>query len=944
MKSIVRNSLLGIGTLLALVWMAVPNTARALEVCSGMAVPIMSMTINGTTYANSAGNRDAVYSIAVSSGSTLPVTFTNSSTGATPYNISRTYPVGHTLTYTTNPGTLSYTTDVLTTDTLFAIGVDRDCVEDPSPEGGGSVTVNVTVTAPPAPTATLTASPNPVTSDTPTTLTWTSTNTTSCTATGGAGFSTGSATGGNDASSDLTTATTFSMSCTGPGGTVNKSVTVNVTAPSALSCSANPSLVNPDQNTVVTASGGSGGTSPYYTWNTGGGGSCATGGTCTTSYSTIGTKVVTVTRNGQSSTCNVEVGGGDLPTGAFTPPFANCTVTGWGDDVDTTAPRPIRIYSDGTLVKSTTAGATGCVGASCTFSSSLAGLVSTGVAHSITGEVQGDTNEWVAFSNNPQSLTCPATDVTCSGPTAAQEDVDSVTFTASGGAAHTWAISPTTGILPSGSSGSASSVTKTFTTTGSRTVTFTRTDTGATGACTINITSGPPPLTFQLGASAPGVAYNGTSILVNYGVVPTLSWTSSGADTTRSKGASPNDTLWGVAVIADSGTQNVSAATVRRNYFGDAIRNGPPVQGVNDNVLVRVRPECLPAGQPPVGVNQPVTLTARGGNSTYAWSAIGGTPASGSGASFTVSYSATGTKTVNVGSDALVSSNCYVTVEEEEPACSAGTVVVSSNVPTTWSLSGPSGTITENINQSSETYTDQLAGNYTLSNVPTLEGYLPPSIAPASSQALDCGGTISYTITYTAEPPPPPPGGPEVDLKINGSDNPTPVGTDSVVELTWESNEITSGTCVASEGIPPWSGSRDDSGKGEDSGVLSSDTTFTITCEAGDKSGDVSDSVTILVNAPQCNDGTDNDADTFVDWDGVNGIDGDNDDDPHCDDALDDNEQGDDDTGGDVTECSDGFDNDGDGGIDYAPGAGGDIHCTSVLDDSEKGSPDIREI
>jgi hypothetical protein len=83
----------------------------------------------------------------------------------------------------------------------------------------------------PIPTATLSASPNPTDSGSHTTLAWSSNHTTSCSVTSGSasGFAiTNGAVSGSDVSGNLTTATTFAISCSGIGGTATASVTVNV--------------------------------------------------------------------------------------------------------------------------------------------------------------------------------------------------------------------------------------------------------------------------------------------------------------------------------------------------------------------------------------------------------------------------------------------------------------------------------------------------------------------------------------------------------------------------------------------------------------------------------------------------------------------------------------------------------------------------------------------
>lgn len=115
------------------------------------------------------------------------------------------------------------------------------------------------------PTATLTASPNPVNLQSDsiisgiTTLTWDSTFTDSCWVTegGDSGFDTRGATSGSDASTALSVATTFSISCTGFGGTAAASVVVGVEGggndiPPTATLSASPSTVDSGDYTTLT--------------------------------------------------------------------------------------------------------------------------------------------------------------------------------------------------------------------------------------------------------------------------------------------------------------------------------------------------------------------------------------------------------------------------------------------------------------------------------------------------------------------------------------------------------------------------------------------------------------------------------------------------------------------------------------------------------------------
>lgn len=91
---------------------------------------------------------------------------------------------------------------------------------------------------PPAPEVTLSANPTTINSGGTSTLTWTTKNVTTCTAEDG-WTGTKSPTGGTESTGALTTSKDYSLSCTGPGGTVTAttSVTVNSTPKTSLNFS-----------------------------------------------------------------------------------------------------------------------------------------------------------------------------------------------------------------------------------------------------------------------------------------------------------------------------------------------------------------------------------------------------------------------------------------------------------------------------------------------------------------------------------------------------------------------------------------------------------------------------------------------------------------------------------------------------------------------------------
>lgn len=138
-----------------------------------------------------------------------------------------------------------------------------------SGDGGStsdSVTVDVTY---PQPTLTLSAVPSTVMAGGTSALSWSSTGATSCTASGA--WSGAKAVNGSENTNPLNMSSTYTLTCTGPGGSVAKSATVTVTYPTpTLSFSVEPTTVVAGGSAMLTwsatnanscmASGGWGGT------------------------------------------------------------------------------------------------------------------------------------------------------------------------------------------------------------------------------------------------------------------------------------------------------------------------------------------------------------------------------------------------------------------------------------------------------------------------------------------------------------------------------------------------------------------------------------------------------------------------------------------------------------------------------------------------------------
>ena len=144
--------------------------------------------------------------------------------------------------------------------------------------GDGAATVNVSImqATTPQPTVTLTANPTTIMNGGSTTLTWSTTNATSCTASGG--WSGTRATSGTETIAAITASRSYTLSCSGPGGTAAASANVAVAPRPTVTIMANPPTI---------ASGGS----TTLTWSTTNATSCTASGSWTGARDTSGNEV-----------------------------------------------------------------------------------------------------------------------------------------------------------------------------------------------------------------------------------------------------------------------------------------------------------------------------------------------------------------------------------------------------------------------------------------------------------------------------------------------------------------------------------------------------------------------------------------------------------------------------------------------------------------------------
>ena len=108
--------------------------------------------------------------------------------------------------------------------------------------GDAVQSATVTVASTPTATVSLSASPSTIASGASSTLTWSSSNATSCTASGA--WTGSKATSGSQSTGTVKANATYSLTCTGAGGSATQSKTVSVTPPApTVALSASPSTI-----------------------------------------------------------------------------------------------------------------------------------------------------------------------------------------------------------------------------------------------------------------------------------------------------------------------------------------------------------------------------------------------------------------------------------------------------------------------------------------------------------------------------------------------------------------------------------------------------------------------------------------------------------------------------------------------------------------------------
>jgi hypothetical protein len=275
--------------------------------------------------------------------------------------------------------------------------------------GGTSNVASATVNVVPAATVTLSANPTSVAGGVASTLTWSSTNATSCTASGG--WSGALATSGSQSTGALTATTSYSLTCTGAGGTSNvATATVTVPGTPTATFAANPTSV-------------AGGAASTLTWSSTNAMSCTASGGWSGALATSGsqsTGALTATTS-YSLTCTGTGGTSNVATATVSVlPAPTITLTA--------NPAPIASGGASTLTWSST-NAT-----SCTASGSWSGALGT----------SGSQSTGALTMPSSYSLTCTGTGGTSGVSTVLVKIVPTATVVANPSVVATGGVSTLT--------------------------------------------------------------------------------------------------------------------------------------------------------------------------------------------------------------------------------------------------------------------------------------------------------------------------------------------------------------------------------------------------------------------------------------------------------------------------------------------------------------------
>ncbi len=453
-----------------------------------------------------------------------------------------------------------------------------------------SKSVTVAVTAAPAPTVTISANPTSLVLGQSTLLTWSSTNATSCTASNA--WTGPEATSGTLSVTPATTGTvSYTLTCTGAGGSASNTASVNVTLPApTVTIAANPSSIDLGSSTTLT-------------WSSTNAGSCSASGAWHGAQPPSGTTGETPTVTGTNSytlTCNGP--GGTASNTASVNVIAPPTVT------ISASPASIALGSTSTLTWSST-NAT-----SCTASGAWTGSEATSGSLSVKPSATGTSSYMLTCTGAGGSASNSASVTVSAAPSPPAPTVSiavsPTSITLGQSATLTWSSTNATACTASGAwSGSqatsSTGTTETPSATGSYTYTLSCTGTGGSSApasATLTVNAAPPPP-----APTVTIAISPASIIL--GQSASLTWSSTNATACTASGA------WSGSEATSGSNTETPSATGSYSYTLSCTGSGGNASASAGLTVSAV---------PPPPVNNGITGSAGGGFGPGVLAVLGG--------------------------------------------------------------------------------------------------------------------------------------------------------------------------------------------------------------------------------------------------------------------------------------------------------------------------------
>jgi hypothetical protein len=748
-----------------------------------------------------------------------------------------------------------------------------------------SVAINVTATATPAGSVrNFSATPSTIQTGQAATLSWSSDAATACTASGGAPGSTwtGSvpvvSTGTSTGVINTAGSYTYTLLCTGPGGTgAPSSTTLNVINPpgSAASIgafSAASTNLTTGQGTTLswsttnatscTASGGSGSDGWSGTVGT------SSTGTAVGPFSTAG--IYTYTLNctgagGASGPSSVSIDVTNPPAQATVTSFAatpasfqvggaaeltwtssgatSCTATGGTGSDGWTG-------SVGTLSTGTSTGAITTAG-SYTYTLTCAGPGGTGPSSSVIVNVTSAPPPAAtisAFTASPNSI------VAGQSTTLSWSSANATSCTASGGTGSDgW-----TGSVGTSSSGFNTGA---ISTPGNYVYTLTCTGPGGSGSQSVgvDVTAAPPAPSIYTFNVTPSTAQTGQSVVA--------SWSTANATSCTASGGTGSDGWSGTVPTSSTGT-TIGPVTPAGNYTYTLTCSGAGGTSAPSSAGLTVTNAPVP---PTIGSfsASPIAIQT-GGSTTLSWTSTNATSCTAGGGTGSwggsVPTSSTGTTigpittagtyiftlTCTGAGGTSATSAATVTVTAAAPAASIvsfiatpTTITAGGSVLLSWVSSGASA-----CTASGGTGSDGWNGTVSTNSVGTTVG------------PLNTAGVYVYTLNCTG------PGGASspasVDVTVNAATPaatvasfgaaPTTVTVGQTTQLAWTTTNATSCSAGGGTGSDGWSGTQAPSSTGTTVGPFTATgtVTYTLTCTgAGGASSPATTTVTVNAATPQ---------------------------------------------------------------------------------------------